>query len=117
MEIINLSVKMMATLWENTYRAILTNQDDDYTAAARVIINVPLPPELMPDDAPHVEAEMTVLIEDSLIDPNQIISFETIAAAKLRAQFNYEIINVYFYYPSPISTLSTEEQDEIKNSL
>ena len=53
MEMKNLFVKLMATLWENTYRAVVTDQNDQYVATARVIVNIPLSREVLPDNAPR----------------------------------------------------------------
>ena len=91
MEMKNLFVKLMATLWENTYRAVVTDQNDQYVATARVIVNIPLSREVLPDNAPE---------------------FETILAAKVREKFNYEIMTVFFYYPSPEDVLNKGTIDQ-----
>ena len=44
MEMKNLFVKLMATLWENTYRIVINDQNDQYVATGRVIVNIPLSP-------------------------------------------------------------------------
>ena len=38
MEMKNLFVKLMATLWENTYRIVINDQNDQYVATGRVIV-------------------------------------------------------------------------------
>lgn len=112
MEMKNLFVKLMATLWENTYRAVVTEQNDQYVATARVIVNIPLSREVLPDNAPEVDPQLLVLVEDGNLDPNNLIEFETILAAKIREKFNYEIMTVFFYYPSPEDVLNKGTIDQ-----
>lgn len=55
MKVNNLNVKLMATLWENTYRAMLTNENDQYVATARIVVNLPLSEDQVPEGAPEVQ--------------------------------------------------------------
>uniref|UniRef100_UPI00359F32DE bifunctional adenosylcobinamide kinase/adenosylcobinamide-phosphate guanylyltransferase n=1 Tax=Veillonella sp. TaxID=1926307 RepID=UPI00359F32DE len=64
MEIMNMKLKMMATLWDNTYRVAIDDGQGKYIGTARVVVNVPLPPEALPENAPQVEAQLLVLVED-----------------------------------------------------
>ena len=82
MEIMNMKLKMMATLWDNTYRVAIDDRQGKYIGTARVVVNVPLPPEALPENAPQVEAHL------------------------LRAKFRYEIPHIFFYYPSPQDVLN-----------
>ena len=43
MEIMNMKLKMMATLWDNTYRVAIDDGQGKYIGTARVVVNVPLP--------------------------------------------------------------------------
>lgn len=103
---LNLSLQIMATLWENTYRVAVYDEKQTYVATARVIVSVPLQAEELPPEAPQVEPQLQVLMEDCLIDSNELIEFETIMAAKLREKFQYHINTMYFFYPSPEDTLN-----------
>ncbi|MDY3974589.1 hypothetical protein [uncultured Veillonella sp.] len=103
---LNLNLQIMATLWENTYRVAVYNEEQNYVATARVIVSIPLSPEELPPDAPHVEPQLQVLMEDCLIHSDELIEFETIMAAKLREKFQYHINTMYFFYPSPEDTLN-----------
>ena len=69
MEMKNLFVKLMATLWENTYRAVVTDQNDQYVATARVIVNIPLSREVLPDNAPEVTHSYWYLLKTALSIP------------------------------------------------
>lgn len=112
MEMKNLFVKLMATLWENTYRIVINDQNDQYVATGRVIVNIPLSPDELPPNAPEVEPQLLVLVEDGDLDSNNLIEFETILAAKIREKFNYEIMTVFFYYPSPEDVLNKGKIDQ-----
>lgn len=111
MTIENLTLQVFATLWENTYRVVAYNQNEEYTATARVIVTVPLSAENLPDDAPEVEPQLQVLVEDAGIDSKDIIQFETIFAAKLREKFQYNINTLFFFYPSPEDILNQKSED------
>ena len=106
MKVNNLNVKLMATLWENTYRAMLTNENDQYVATARIVVNLPLPEDQVPEGAPEVQPQLLVLVEDGDLKADELIEFETIAAAKIRDKFKNSIANVFFYYPSPEDALN-----------
>ena len=86
MEIMNMKLKMMATLWDNTYRVAIDDGQGKYIGTARVVVNVPLPPEALPENAPQVEAQLL--------------------ADLLREKFRYEIPHIFFYYPSPQDVLN-----------
>ena len=108
MELTNVNVKMMATLWENTYRMMVTDQNNNYLASARLIVSIPLPPEALPEGAPEVEPQLTVLVEDGVMSSDDIIQFETLLSAKLREKFQYKINTLFFFYPSPEDVLSKQ---------
>lgn len=106
MEIMNMKIKLMATLWENTYRVMVEDPESNYIATVRVIVNLPLDKELLPENAPSVEAQLLALVEDSILSSSEIISFETTFSALLREKFQYQIPNVFFFYPSPEDMLN-----------
>ena len=73
---------------------------------ARVVVNVPLPPEALPENAPQVEPQLLVLVEDFDFGADKIINFETTLSDLLREKFRYEIPHIFFYYPSPHDVLN-----------
>ena len=79
---------------------------DKYIGTARVVVNVPLPPEALPENAPQVEAQLLVLVEDFDFGADKIINFETTLSDLLREKFRYEIPHIFFYYPSPHDVLN-----------
>ena len=106
MEIMNMKLKMMATLWDNTYRVAIDDGQGKYIGTVRVVVNVPLPPEALPENAPQVEPQLLVLVEDFDFGADKIINFETTLADLLREKFRYEISHIFFYYPSPQDVLN-----------
>jgi len=69
-------------------------------------VNVPLPPEMLPENAPQVEPQLLVLVEDFDFEADKIINFETTLSDLLREKFRYEIPHIFFYYPSPHDVLN-----------
>ena len=106
MEIMNMKLKMMATLWDNTYRVAIDDGQGKYIGTVRVVVNVPLPPEALPENAPQVEPQLLVLVEDFDFGADKIIYFEATLADLLREKFRYEIPHILFYYPSPQDVLN-----------
>lgn len=106
----NLDVQLMQTLWENTYRAMITTENNEYLATLRLIVTVPQDRENVPEDAPEVPAQLFVLVEDSVMKVEDIIDFETEISAKLRKTFQESIPHVYFFYPSPKEMLMKEAE-------
>lgn len=106
MEIMNMKLKMMATLWENTYRVMVTDPQGGYIATVRAIVNLPMPEDQLPENAPSVDAQLLALVEDSILQGPDIISFETTFSALLREKFQYQIPDVLFFYPSPEDILN-----------
>lgn len=99
-------VQLLATLWENTYRAMVTNENDEYVATLRVIVNIPRDRSEVPDEAPEVPAQLLVLVEDAMIQSSDIIDFETSLSSVLNETFKKEIPQCFFFYPSPEDMLS-----------
>ena len=97
MEIMNMKLKMMATLWDNTYRVAIDDGQGKYIGTVRVVVNVPLPPEALPENAPQVEPQLLVLVEDFDFGADKIINFEATLADLLREKFRYEIPHIFFY--------------------
>ncbi len=99
-------MKMVATLWENTYRAALTNERNEYLATVRIIVNIPISRENLPENAPEVEPQLFVLVEDATLQSSEIIDFETSFTPSIREKFRYEIPHVFYFYPSPEDMLN-----------
>jgi len=103
---LKLQVKMLATLWENTYRATVTDEQEQYVATVRLVVNIPIDPDLLPENAPTVEPQLFILVEDAAIESKDIIDFETLLTAVLMDKFKYEIQHMFYFYPSPEDMLT-----------
>lgn len=108
MEIMNMKLKLMSTLWENTYRVAIEDGQGGYIATVRAVVNVPIAPSELPPNAPQVEPQLFVLVEDFKFCANDIIRFETTLSDLLREKFRYEIPHIFFFYPSPQDVLNQE---------
>lgn len=99
---------LMRTLWDRTYRATIFNASDEYVATIRIILGVPLPADQIPDNAPQVGDYLTVLVEDTVIKPEDIIAFEEHISRDLIAKSSSETFqptHALFFYPSPSEVL------------
>ncbi len=99
---------LMRTLWDRTYRATIFNERDEYVATIRIILGVPLPAEQIPDNAPEVHDYLTVLVEDTVIKPEDIIAFEESVSQTLIAKSTsdtFQPTHTLFFYPSPSEVL------------
>ena len=47
-------LQIARTLWHNTYRGKITNENGEYIATIRVILGIPLERSEVPDNAPEV---------------------------------------------------------------
>ena len=106
MEIMNMKIKLMSTLWENTYRVAIEDGQQNYLGTVRVIVNIPIDESQLPSNAPKGDAQLIVLVEDFVFAPKDIINFESTLSALLRERFQYQIQPVFFFYPSPEDVLN-----------
>ncbi len=106
MEIMNMKIKLMSTLWENTYRVAIEDGQQNYLGTVRVIVNIPIDESQLPPNAPKADAQLIVLVEDFVFAPKDIINFESTLSALLRERFQYQIQPVFFFYPSPEDVLN-----------
>ena len=65
MEIMNMKLKMMATLWDNTYRVAIDDGQGKYIGTTRVSSKMfHYHQKCLPENAPQVEPQLLVLVED-----------------------------------------------------
>lgn len=105
---------MMRTLWQNTYRATVFNIKDEYTATLRIILSIPLPKEEIPENAPEVQDYITVMVEDTVIKPQDIIAFEEFISNMLVARSaseQFQPSHCIFFYPSPSEVLLKDQNE------
>ncbi|MDU2417452.1 hypothetical protein [Negativicoccus succinicivorans] len=108
-------VDLMRTLWQHTYRATIFDASDAYAATIRIILGIPLDRAEVPENAPEVKDYITVLVEDTVIKPQDIIAFEeqiTRLIMEKSASEEFQPTHCLFFYPSPAETLLKEQEEQ-----
>ena len=106
-----LKLTLARTLWFNTYRANITNTDNEHISLVRLIPALPLDRSEVPEDAPAVESYVNVLVEDAEVSDDQLIFFETAVSNLLHKelpQLGFTPAMCHFFYPSPPHMLKDE---------
>ena len=107
------TIDLMKTLWENTFRGTIFDYKNQYIATVRIVFNIPLDRDLVPDNAPEVSPAIIVLVEDTIISPIDVVSFEQtitpILVKKLTSRY-LQPDRVMFFYPSPAEGAETKER-------
>lgn len=97
-------VDLMRTLWENTYRGTVFNYEGKYTATIRLILGIPMDRDSVPDNAPQVQPYVTVLVEDTVLHPSEVLDFESVLSKIVIQRTSSEYFRpdrCIFFYPSP----------------
>jgi len=97
-------VKLTKTLYTNTYRCQLLNDNDEVLAHLRVVPGIPLERSHVPENAPDVPFFLLVIVDDADINKDNLIDFEERASYSLLKRFSTETSSpqhCQFYYPSP----------------
>lgn len=111
-----ISVKLMRTLWLNTYRAAVADETKAQLASLRIVPHIPLDREELPPDAPDAIPFITILVEQANISPEEFIYFENkVADQVIKKMRTDDFVPEFcrFFYPSPSYMLepsSTEPQ-------
>lgn len=106
-------IDFMRTLWQNTYRGTVFDYMDRYIATIRMIFGVPIDREELPENAPVVAPLITVLVEDTILEPVDIIDFETVMSrliVKKASSAEFRPDRCMFFYPSPAEALENKIQ-------
>ena len=97
-------VKLTKTLYANTYRCQLLNDNEEVLGHLRVLPGLPLERAQVPADAPILPFFLLVIVDDANIDKDNLIDFEERASYALLKRFSTETSSpqhCQFYYPSP----------------
>ena len=98
------TLKVTKTLYHNTYRCMVQNEQNEVCAHLSIIPQFPLSKDEIPANAPEVPPFLTVLVEDADIDQNNLIAFEENLSVALLDRFTTEHSaphSCQFFYPSP----------------
>lgn len=98
------AIKITKTLYENMYRCIVNDSNDNTIGHLRVIPSMPLSKEFVPENAPEVPPFLLVIVDDADINKDNLIDFEERTSFSLLKKFsteNWVPQHCQFYYPSP----------------
>lgn len=98
------NLRLQRTVFDNLYRAILSDENHNIVGYLRVIPVIPTDPSLLPEDAPREAAYLQIMVDDANINKDNLIDFEERATYVLLKRFSTEVIafqHCQFYYPSP----------------
>lgn len=113
-------IDFMRTLWENTYRGTIFDAMDNYVATIRMILGIPLDREQLPENAPEVAPLVTVLVEDTILTPKDVLDFETVISRVIIKKASSEYFHpdrCMFFYPSPADVFEDEAGNAAPQSL
>ncbi len=102
-------LQIARTLWHNTYRGKITNENGEYIATIRVILGIPLDRSEVPENAPEVPPYLNVQVEDAILSVEDLIPFEAALSEILLGQLQNEYFvpeYCHFFYPSPSELLT-----------
>lgn len=112
------SLRLARTLFNDVYRAMLYNENQQPVANLRIVPSIPLDRSQVPEDAPMVQAFLLVIVDDADINKDNLIDFEERASFALLKRFSTEVVNFQhceFYYPSPAFIF--EQPDAVNNPV
>ena len=112
------TLKLSRTLYNDTFRAQLLDENQQVIGHLRIVPGVPLDRSLVPEDAPSVPAYLLVIVDDADINKDNLIDFEERASYALLKRFSTEAISFQhcqFYYPSPAFIF--EQADALTNPV
>ena len=112
------TLNLSRTLYNDTFRAQLLDENQQVIGHLRIVPGVPLDRSLVPEDAPSVPAYLLVIVDDADINKDNLIDFEERASYALLKRFSTEAISFQhcqFYYPSPAFIF--EQADALTNPV
>lgn len=70
------TLKLSRTLYNDTFRAQLLDENQQVIGHLRIVPGVPLDRSQVPEDAPSVPAYLLVIVDDADINKDNLIDFE-----------------------------------------
>ncbi len=106
-----LKLSVSKTLYHNTYRCVIADNDDNTIGLLRIVPGIPLEREQLPQDAPEVPFFLLVIVDDADINSDNLLNFEENVSVSLIERFSTETSKpkyCQFYYPSPAFVFSDQ---------
>ncbi len=110
-----LSVSVSKTLYHNTYRCTIYDEEKNTIGLLRILPGLPLDRSEIPDDAPEVPPFLMVIVDDADINAENLIAFEEKVSVILLERFSTETtkpLYCQFYYPSPAFIFSDKNLEQ-----
>lgn len=108
-------VSLMRTLWENTYSGTVFDCTDRYIARIRLILGIPLDRSIVPENAPEAQPFITVLVEDTILTPKDVLDFEAVVSriiSRKASSDTFKPTSCMFFYPSPAEIFEEAEKTQ-----
>ena len=105
-------IDLMRTLWQNTYRGTVFDSADSYVATIRLFFGIPLDRSEVPKDAPQVNPYISVIVEDTVLRPIDVLDFEEAASriiVRMASSKYFQPDRCMFFYPSPAESAETAQ--------
>ena len=112
------TLKLSRTLYNDTFRAQLLDENEQVIGHLRIVPGVPLDRSQVPEGAPAVPAYILVIVDDADINKDNLIDFEERTTYALLKRFSNESISLQhcqFYYTSPAFIF--EQADALNNPV
>lgn len=112
------TVRVTRTLYNNTYRGQLFDENEALIGHIRIIPGLPLDRSQVPEGAPEVPFFLLVIVDDADINKDNLIDFEEKASFCLLKRFSTETAapqHCQFYYPSPAFVF--EQADAVEKPI
>ena len=106
-----ISLSVAKTLYHNTYRCTIKDEQDNIMGLLRIIPGLPLDRSEVPEDAPEVPPFLLVIVDDADITAESLLNFEENVSVNLLERFATETTRpkyCQFYYPSPAFVFSDD---------
>ena len=84
------TVKLSKTLYQNTYRCTLSNENEEVIGNLRVVPGLPLDRSEVPENAPTVPPYLLVIVDDADINKDNLIDFEERTSYALLKRFHLD---------------------------
>ena len=110
-----LSISVSRTLYHNTYRCTIHDEEKNTIGLLRVIPGLPLERCEVPADAPEVPPFLLVIVDDADVNAQNLIAFEENVSVALLERFATETTRPHycqFYYPSPAFIFSDKNLEQ-----
>lgn len=109
-------IKITKTLYFNTFRCLVTDEEHNIYGTLKVIPGLPLDRSEVPENAPEVSPFLLILVEDADVTKDTLLDFEEKVSRAVMDRFktdDFKPLHCQFFYPSPAFIF--DNQEDLKN--